>query len=81
VGEFVGILVLREADAVGSHDGFGVGDEVGDVVGVKLVVVVAVIFFSSLAYEVVVVVVVVEVDVTDGDVDVGFVVVVVIVVL
>jgi hypothetical protein len=79
VGEFVGILVLREADAVGSHDGFGVGDEVGDVVGVKLVVVVAVIFFSSLAYEVVVVVV--EVDVTDGDVDVGFVVVVVIVVL
>jgi len=49
VGEFVGILVLREADAVGSHDGFGVGDEVGDVVGVKLVVVVAVIFFSSLA--------------------------------
>ena len=79
MGEFVGILVLREADAVGSHDGFGVGDEVGDVVGVKLVVVVAVIFFSSLAYEVVVVVV--EVDVTDGDVDVGFVVVVVIVVL
>jgi hypothetical protein len=49
VGEFVGILVLRETDAVGSHDGFGVGDEVGDVVGVKLVVVVAVIFFSSLA--------------------------------
>lgn len=79
MGEFVGILVLRETDAVGSHDGFGVGDEVGDVVGVKLVVVVAVIFFSSLAYEVVVVVV--EVDLTDGDVDVGFVVVVVIVVL
>lgn len=79
MGEFVGILVLRRTDAVGSHDGFGVGDEVGDVVGVKLVVVEAVIFFSSLAYEVVVEVV--EVDVTDGDVDVGFVVVVVIVVL
>ena len=54
-------------------------DDVGDVVGAKLVVVVAVILFSSLAYEVVVEVV--EVDLTDGDVDVGFVVVVVIVVL
>jgi hypothetical protein len=54
-------------------------DDVGDVVGAKLVVVVAVIFFSSIAYEVVVEVV--EVDLTDGDVDVGFVVVVVIVVL
>lgn len=75
MGELVGILVLRETDAVGSH----VVDDVGDVVGAKFVVVMAVKFFSSLAYEVVVEVV--EVDLTDGDVDVGFVVVVVIVVL
>lgn len=75
MGGFVGTLVLREANAVGSH----VGDDVGDVVGAKFVVVMAVKFFSSLAYEVVVEVV--EVDLTDGDVDVGFVVVVVIVVL
>ena len=62
MGEFVGLIVWRKADAVGRDDGFGGGDDVGDVVGVKLAVVVVVISFPSLATEVVVEVVEVDVD-------------------
>jgi hypothetical protein len=61
---------LTITDAVGRDDGFGVGDDVGDVVGVKLAAVVVVIFFPSLANEVVVEVVEVEVDVDVADFDV-----------
>jgi hypothetical protein len=66
VGEFVGLFVLTITDAVGGDDGFGVGDGVGDLVGVKLAVVVDIAFFPSSASEVVVEVV--DVDVVDPDV-------------
>ena len=43
VGEFVGSLEVKKTAAVGIDDGFGVGDDVG----VKITVVVLVVFFPS----------------------------------